>query len=50
VTSKLKLGGRVVVIATPAERALPPGRVFKVHPIDSTQEPEPKGVRVGRSG
>jgi hypothetical protein len=41
VSSKLALNGRVVVIANPTEPALPPGRVFKVRPIDSTQEPKP---------
>lgn len=40
VGSKLKRDGRVVVIANPTEPALPPGRVFKVRPIDSTQEPK----------
>jgi hypothetical protein len=37
-SSKLALDGRVVVIANPTRVELPIGRVFRVRPIDSTQE------------
>jgi hypothetical protein len=40
-SSKLAQDGKVVVVVNPTERALPPGRVFRVRPIDSTQEPKP---------
>jgi len=41
VSSKLKRDGRLVVIANPTRLELPPGRVFRVVPIDSTQEEKP---------
>jgi hypothetical protein len=47
VSSKLALDGRLVVIANPTERALPPGLVFKVRPIDSTQEAKQQKSRGG---
>jgi hypothetical protein len=47
VTSKLTPDGRLVVIANPTEAALPPGRVFRVRPIDSTQEANQQKSRGG---
>ena len=33
-----------------AEPALPPGRVFRVRPIDPTQEPKPVSQRLAPRG
>jgi hypothetical protein len=43
-SSKLALDGRVVVVTSPTEPHLPPGRVFRVVPLDDTQEPRAQTV------
>jgi hypothetical protein len=47
VSSKLAQDGRLVVIANPTRLELPPGRVFRVRPIDSTQEAKQQKSRGG---
>jgi hypothetical protein len=48
VSSNLKKDGLLVVIANPTTRLeLPPGRVFRVRPIDSTQEAKQQKSRGG---